>query len=74
MADSLLAFDFLPQDACPVLLFVTEGVFSLSNMKTETICKINDADVTFVLVNISGTHHSDYLYCFVPNIGMSLYR
>ncbi|KAL9655024.1 hypothetical protein ABK040_008808 [Willaertia magna] len=69
--NSLLAFDFLPKDACPVLLLITDGVFNLSELSYEIINHINQMDVSFGLVNISNIQtNNDFLYSYVPNIDL----
>jgi len=67
VVNSLMAFDFLPKDSCPVFLLISDSVFSLSDINSDVILTINQKDISFGVINITNHSSAGYLYSYVPD-------
>ncbi|EFC40819.1 hypothetical protein NAEGRDRAFT_58984 [Naegleria gruberi] len=67
ISDSILAFDFLPKDACPIFLLISDNVFNISDLTPETILSINQKDISFATINITNQSQGAYLYSYLPD-------
>ncbi|KAG2393870.1 hypothetical protein C9374_003634 [Naegleria lovaniensis] len=66
--DSLLALEFLPPDACPILMLVSDSVFNLSDLNSDIVFDINQRDVSIAILNItSQSNGHGHLYSYVPD-------
>lgn len=65
--ESLTSFELMPSDACPSLVVITDGVFTLSNLKPDTFSAISSRDASFTLVNVSNLEVSEHNFCYIPN-------
>ncbi|KAF0982627.1 hypothetical protein FDP41_011557 [Naegleria fowleri] len=66
--DSLLALEFLPPDACPIFMLISDSVFNLSDLHSDIMFDINQRDVSVAILNItSQSNGHGHLYSYVPD-------
>jgi len=67
--NSLFTFDFLPREACPILVLITDGVVTLSEAKTDIFLKLNANDVGLCVLSVSSSNRDNCLFGYIPNFG-----
>ena len=72
LQNAMAALDFLPEDACPSIVLLTDGVCFLPSHSISyegLIMKMNRMDIGLTIVNVVGKAATNYLYGYIPDFG-----